>query len=249
MADTHHFKETVNAGVLGVNLGTAASLVGTGVYVMQLTDFPIFQRFATCFEFARLNKCTIEFIPKYNMQLNQQPLGGVSATSISSVTGTFITALDQVPIRDASGTPAINWLNDVSNSTGTTSATPYQSTTVTTGYVRGLQGSREKELYKKHRISFYPAFYDIIFGATNASSGASLTYSANSYQRRIKAWVTTNILGTSSDPVVGDLTGPLYYGPVYAFDVNNAPSTDNISISMFDVRMKYSMSFKRLKGV
>lgn len=248
MSDTHHFKETVNAGVLGVNLSTPASLIGTGVYTLQLTDLPIFQRFQSCFEFARLNKCTIEFIPKYNMQLNQQPLAGVSATAVSSVSGTFITAIDQIPIDITIGTssPAINWLNDVSNSTGTTSATPYSSTVITPGYIRGLQGSKEKELYKAHRVTFTPAFYTPVLAGV-----AGGTFSTGAYTRQLKKWVTTQLLlaGSTDIPVGPTGNGPIYYGPVYAFDVNNAPSTDNISISMFDVRMKYSMSFKRLRGV
>lgn len=260
MSDTHHFKETVNAGVLFINPltgGPSGSITagvgafnGTGVYAMQLTDFPIFQRFNGCFEFARLNKCTIEFIPKFNFQSNLNSLSSTAATFSSSTTGTFITAIDQVPIGIAIGTTAtaLNWVNDSSNSSGTSSAAPYTSTTVTTGYVRGLQGSREKELYKKHTLSFFPAFYDYI--VTGAGPGI---VNGAGFQRMIKKWVCTNNLtgggGGSTNVVSGN--GPVYYGPVYALDVNGYPGgvTDNINLPLYDVRMRYSMSFKRLKGV
>lgn len=227
------------------------SFLGTGVYVMQLTDFPIFQRLNGVFEFARLNKCTIEFIPKFNMTLNQNFLsGGTAAQFASSTTGTLITAIDQIPINGisiGSSPKAVNWVNDSSNSTGTSSAAPYRSDTVTPGYVRGLSGSREKELYKKHKISFYPAFYDYVQGSGNTG------LSVNAFERRVKRWVCTNSLGTAAagnDPVT-DGSGPLYYGPMYAFDVNAYAGAvgDNINIALFDVRLKYSMSFMRMRGV
>lgn len=261
MADTHHFKETVNAGVLYINPLTGGpaggniftgigAFAGTGVYAMQLSDFPIFQRFNGCFEFARLNRCTIEFIPKYNMQLSSNSLSSTASTFSASTSGTFITAVDQVPFIVVPGTTsvALNWVNDSSNSSGTTSATPYTSTTVTPGYVRGLQGSREKELYKKHTLNFYPAFYDYLM--TGISNSGSITANA-SYQRKIKAWVSTQTLLTTGTAPVATNTGPLYFGPVYALDVNGYPGgvSDNINIPLFDVRLKYSMSFKRLRGV
>lgn len=259
MADTHHFKETVNAGVLYINPSTGGpaggnittgvgAFNGTGVYAMQLTDFPIFQRMTGIFEFARLNKCVIEFIPKFNFQSNSNSLSTTAAAFSSSTTGTFLTALDQVPFNIAIGTTAtaLNWVNDSSNSTGTTSATPYTSSSVTVGYVRGLQGSREKELYKKHTVSFYPAFYDYIVTGNGVN-----TINGVSYERKIKKWVTTGIQGTGGESLITTGVGPVYYGPVYAFDVNGYPGgvTDNINLPLFDVRMRYSMSFKRLKGV
>lgn len=259
MSDTHHFKETVNGGVLYINPltgGPAGNIItgvgafnGTGVYVMQLSDFPIFQRFNNCFEFVRLNKCTIEFIPKFNFQSNMNSLSSTAATFSSSTTGTFLTAIDQVPINVliTSTATALNWVNDSSNTSGTTAATPYTSSTVTTGYIRGLQGCREKELYKKHTISFYPAFYDVILG-----SGGTAATNAIAYERKIKKFVNINLLqGAGSSAQVANTTGPLYYGPMYGFDVNGYPGgvNDNINIPLFDVRLRYSMSFKRLRGV
>lgn len=253
MSDTHHFKETVNGGVLFINPSTgsasataAGAFLGTGTYAMQLTDFPIFQRMTGIFEFVRLNKCTVEFIPKYNFQSNSNLFtAGTAAQFSSSTTGTFLTALDQVPINITIGTSntAPNWVNDSSNSSGTTAATPYQCTTVTTGYVRGLQGCKEKELYKKHKISFYPAFYNSLIDG----GGSSVAQ-----HRNIKQWVITNYqnVGSGDDPIATG-TGPVYYGPIYALDINAyaGSSSDNINIPLYDVRFTYSMSFKRLRGV
>jgi len=246
ISDNHHFKETVNAGVLGIH-NTSGDVTGTGVWVMQLTDFPIFQRFNECFEFCRLNKCTIEFIPKFNMQLYQTPQVAASVPS-TSITGTLITAIDQVPFNVVVGTTATapNWTNDSSNTTGTTSAAPYASASVTPGYVRGLQGSREKELYKKHTLTFMPAFYDYL-----VTGGGFNTLSGVSYERKVKKWVTTHRLEPSTDSPVTNGVGPIYYGPVYAFDVNEFYATTGSPsfVALYDVRMRYSMSFKRLRGV
>lgn len=255
MSDTHHFKETVNGGVLYVNPSTGAgsatgagAFLGTGVYLMQLTDFPIFQRLNGVFEFVRVNKCTIEFIPKYNFQSNSIGLSAVASSFNTSTTGTLVTAIDQVPFTSVvpgSTANAPNWVSDSSNSSGTTNAQPYQCTSVTVGYVRGLQGSKEQEFYKKRRISFFPAFYVPIVGQNAAGDTLS-------YERRIKKWVTTQILnvGSSETPVTND-NGPYYYGPVYAFDCNgySGSASDNINIALYDIRFHYSISFKRLRGV
>lgn len=258
-SNAHHFKETINGGVLFINPSTgsasataAGAFLGTGVYVMQLSDFPIFQRMNGIFEFCRLNKCTIEFIPKYNMQSNANLFtAGTAAQFSSSTTGTFVTALDQIPVVGITlGTSATapNWVNDSSNSSGTTVATPLQCNSVTVGYVRGIEGSKEKELYKKHRIAFNPAFYSqVLSNGTSAAQASTVCY-----QRQIKKWVTTGALepGGSESRVVNN-TGPYYYGPIYALDINAyaGSTSDNINIPLYDIRLTYSMSFKRLRGV
>jgi len=241
LSDTHHFKETVNGGVLGISSTTA---LGGGVFIMQLTDFPIFQKFSTCFEFARLNKCTIHFIPKFNMQLNQLTFStGVEATV--SINGTIITAVDQVPydVVIGSSTVAATWSNDSSNTTGTSSPTAYTSNIITPGYIRGLQGSKEMEIYKKRSISFMPCFFDYIM------DGQGLGDTDNpAFERKVKKWVATKYVGAGSGTV--DVTpghGPVYYGPVYCFDVNAPPSSG--SQALYDIRFTYSMSFKRVTGV
>lgn len=211
---------------------------------MQLTDFPIFQKFSTCFEFARLNKCTIDFIPKFNMQLNSLTTStGVGATV--SITGTLITAVDQVPydVVIGSSTVAATWSNDSSNTTGTSSATAYNSNIITPGYIRGLQGSKEQELYKKRSITFSPCFFDYILDGQGGSD-----VSNPAFERKVASWVTTKFVGSAGGTV--DVTvghGPIYFGPVYCFDVNAPPASG--SQALFDVRFRYSMSFKRLSGV
>lgn len=254
MSDVHHFKETINAGQLQVS-NTASEVNSTGCFVMRLTDFPAYQTLGANFEFARVNKCTIEFIPKYNMQLN---LGGGASTS---VTGTMVTGIDQIPIyTTGSGgfTPASTWINDVSNDTGVTSASAVQ-TSLTTSYIRGLQGSREKELYKKHRISFYPAFYDYVMTGTGTGTiagisnpvpaSANTTWGTNGcVERKIKKWISINTLQSSASPTGALNVGPLYFGPVYALDVNQ-PAASDVDTVLYDIRMTYSISFKRLKGV
>lgn len=214
---------------------------------MQLTDFPIFQRFQQTFEFVRLNRVTIEFIPKYNQQMNQS--NQVVGQYNTSVTGTLITAIDQVPIEIAIGTtaPSLNWANDGSNSTGTSAATAYSTTVTTPGYLRGLQGSKERELNKKHTWSFSPAFYTPIL--TGQSAGQ---LSVSSYQRNVKKWMTTKVfIANTSELDVTVTNGPLFYGPMFCFDVNGFPLgiTSPSTLALFDVRMKYHMSFKRLRGV
>lgn len=233
-----------------------------GVWVLRLSDFPIYQRFVNCYEFARLNKCKIEYIPKANMQLNQF----TSSTETNSLSGTLITAIDQIPILTGSGTgtspslaTAPTWENDGSNDSNITSPAPAECQQASCSYVRGLQGSREKELYKRQVQSFYPAFYTPLLDnvvqplTTAAATGVTLpSFSLTGcYERNIKKWVninsfqTTNSAGTTTAIVANN--GPLYYGPLYAIDVNVTPDA-TYNVPLFDVRFTYSISFKRLKG-
>lgn len=244
MSDTHHFKETVNGGMLGLS---GANNTGTGVWVMQLTDFPVFQNFRTAFEFVRLNSCTIEYIPKFNMQLVQMPTTNTGAIGSISITGTLVTAIDQVPFNVIIGTtaPSSNWTNDSSNTTGTTVPTPYSSSTMTVGYVRGLQNSSEKEFYMKRRQRFMPTFFTPVLGGDGTG-----TFTPVAWQRNVKKWVTTTIQTTGGAGEVINGNGPVYYGPVYAFDANYvAPATGGNVTEMYDIRLHYSMSFRRVKGV
>lgn len=240
MSDTHHFKETVNGGILGINAGNRT---GSGVWVFQLSDFPIFQRFNQCFEFARLNKITIEYWPKFNMQLNQNVAGTIN----QSISGTLITALDQIPFNVIVGTTgaAPNWVADGSDTSGTSSATPYESPSITPGYARGIQNSREKELYVKRTQTFDPAFYDYVV----SGDGIGNISGAAAFERKIKKWVTTSYQTTTGTGLVtSGGNGPLYYGPIYCFDVN-AGYPASATVELYDIKLKYSMSFRRLKGV
>lgn len=258
--DVHHFRETINAGTIVIPTGISENL-STGAFIMRLSDFPAYQQLGPNFEFARLNKCTIEFIPKFNMQLQQSTVGG--GLSTLSASGTLVTAIDQVPIY-SSGTAgyvtASSWTIDSSSSSGVTGASAV-STTMTTSYVRGLQGSREKELYKRQKISFYPAFYDYVMTGMTPS-GISITNVVNPIlgstittgtgigsngcvERKIKKWISiSNLTSATTDSTTTNL-GPLYFGPVYALDVNNSGVAN---VPLFDVRMSYSLSFKRLRA-
>jgi hypothetical protein len=251
MADTHHFRETINAGTI---FATASDITNTGALIMRFGDFPAYNQLGPNFEFARLNKFVIEFWPKSNMQFTQINTAGTGFQA--SVSGTFVTALDQVPVYSgaAAYTTAPGWANDTSNDTNVSSAS-FVATPFTTSYVRGIQNSREKELYKKHKMSFYPAFYDYIMTSSSAPGTAITSVSNqvgtfegnNCCERRIKKWVNINAAvggAGASNTLVG---GPLFYGPVYAVDSNIEPTTS--FPALFDVRLKYSISFKRLRGI
>lgn len=256
-SDIYHYHETINGGSLIVPSGTTGGtrVNSGGVWIMRLSDFPIYQRLVNVYEFARINKCTITFIPKFNMQVSSTG----ASESTHSITGTLITAIDQVPIMAnyAGATQlgtAITWENDGSNDANVTYPAPAASTTVDCTYVRGLQSSKEKELYKKQVISFFPAFYtpvlDIGFTNTSTSSIGSNLSATGCFTRQVKKWVTTNLLNqtsTTADAAVAT-PGPLFYGPVYALDLNDIPDTGSGALQLFDVRFTYSISFKRLKG-
>lgn len=229
---------------------------------MRLSDFPIFQRFVNCYEFARLNKVTIQYIPKANMQLN---LNTSSATQ-TSVTGTLITAIDQVPlVAFYAGATAIvaapTWITDADADANVTVPFAASCAAVTPTYVRGLESSRECEFYKRQVLSFYPAFYDYVLdnpivntttGAGNTGTFGNLASNSGCFERKIKKWVNiTTLTQTASSSGTGSSVanaGPVYYGPVYALDINQQPVSSNPAFPLFDVRMTYSMSFKRLKG-
>jgi len=223
---------------------------------MRLSDFPIYQRFVNCYEFARLNKVTITYWPKYNMQLNQETSSGING---QSVTGTLITAMDQIPlVASYAGattvTSAVTWISDSDVDSPVTLPFAAGCNTVTPTYVRGLQGSHEAELYKKQSMTFQPAFYDYILDNpivnTTTQTFGSNASATGCFERKIRKWVNIVTLvqpdntGESGTSIANN--GPVYYGPVYALDINSQP--DALAQSLFDVRMTYSMSFKRLKG-
>jgi len=265
MSDVHHFKQTVNGGELIYPSGLSNAQNVTGGCIIRLTDLPLYQQMGPNFEFARLNKCTIEFWPKANMQLNQFTAAG--AVSSFSPSGRLITAVDQVPfysdLTTSLGTflAAPSWANDTSNDTGVTVAS-FVKTAMTADYIRGIQGSREKELYKKHSITFFPAFYDYVMTGIGTGAITSVTnvipneenvtgggLSTNGcVERKIKKWVSINNIGSNNSSGIAINVGPLYFGPVYAMDVN-VDGSGATSIPLFDIVLKYSISFKRVRGV
>jgi len=260
MKDVHHFKQTISGGEFILPIASD-NITSTGGCIIRLTDLPFYQRMAPNFEFARLNKCTIEFWPKANMQLNQFTAAG--ALSTFSPSGTLITAVDQVPFYSStlsSGmafVQSVIWAGDASDDSGITSAS-WVRVGMSTDYIRGLQGSREKELYKKHTISFYPAFYDYVMTGEGAGpiTGVSnllpnttdVNWGTNGcVERKIKKWVSINNLDSRANTATVN-TGPLYFGPVAAIDCN-VDGTGASAIPLYDVRLKYSISFKRVRGV
>lgn len=258
MSDIHHFKETVNGGSLIVPAGTAAGSVVNkgGVWAFRLGDFPAYQRLSGSFEFARLNWIKIAFNPKFNMQFN----GAVASAGTHSVTGTLITALDQIPLVTFQSTIATSeiWEGDASNDAGVTTAMCYRNDVIDCSYVRGLQGSKENSLYKKQSLTFKPAFYTYLLDTpifnTAGTAGTPGTYASNSgcFERQIGKWVNINLLEqqvtAGADNIVTNV-GPTYYGPLVAMDLNDLPETGEGSLQLFDVRLTYHISFKRLKGV
>lgn len=257
MADVHHFRQTVNGGTLILPV-TPTLADTTGGCIIRLTDLPFYQQMAPNFEFARLNKCKLEFWPKSNMQLTQ--LSAAGALSSFSVSGTFITAIDQVPFYSGTTSAsnyvaASSWSNDGSNDSGVTSAS-FVNSGMSTDYIRGLQGSREKELYKKHTLNFYPAFYDYVMtgqgtgaitSVANVLPGATPTLTLNGcVERKIKKWVSINTISSEGNDATVNV-GPLYFGPVYAID-GNVDGTGASSVPLYDVRFTYSISFKRVRG-
>jgi len=50
LSDVHHFKETVNAGVISWTPGTTTPANAGGSFVMRLTDLPMYQQMAPNFE-------------------------------------------------------------------------------------------------------------------------------------------------------------------------------------------------------
>lgn len=261
MSEVHHFTQRVNGGTIVLPVGASVATT-TGACIIRLTDLPIFLQMGKNFEFARLNKCTVEFWPKANMQLNQFTAAG--ALNSFSPSGTFVTAIDQVPIYSAVVGPtfgyaqAASWVNDASNDTNVTSAS-WVASGVTTSYIRGLQGAKEQELYKKRKMSFYPAFYDWVMTGEGSGDITNVTntlpsttsgqpfVSNGSVERKIKKWISINNINSQSAAVT-ETRGPLYYGPMYAIDCN-VDGTAAGSIPLFDIRFKYSISFKRYRGL
>lgn len=264
--DVHHFKQLVDGGTITLPNPTSGNIREvTGACIMRLTDLPIYDQMAPNFEFARLNKCKIEFIPKYNMQMNQLTTGS-GAVSTGSITGTMITAVDQIPIYTGATAGSVfvtatSWNND-GDELGSATYASFVQTSMTPNYVRSLQGAKEKELYKKQTISFYPAFYDYVMtpsGNTAPGQPAVTSISApiptvaavavttnGCVERKIKKWISINNVTSGNVTALGINAGPLYYGPVYALDVNVPGSTG--FVPLFDVRLTYSVSFKRYKG-
>lgn len=254
--DVHHFRQTISGGQLVIPSG-ATTLYQSCVWILRLPNIPIYATMSQNFEFVRLNKCSITYNPKSNMQTNLPflPSSGVN-TQGTSISGTLITGIDQVPLlgNTATANPATCWLTDATES-NVTLAVPYTFTSNAAqpgvDYIRGLQGSKETELYKKVKKSFYPTFYSEIIDSNSGNATGSNT--GLCFERRIKKWINCTALSNSTGSGTAypntPNAGPFYYGPVFALCVNQpAYMGASETFPLYDIRLTYSVSFKRIRG-
>jgi len=241
LGDIHTFKGVLNAGILSGILAATSTHLG-GQYIMKLSDFPIIGSadagLGAVFDFVRLNKCKMEFLPRYNVQGNPVTEGGAGNVVIP----TFLTGLDEIPLATAAnpGTIAPSWTSQSDEDTGVTEATAFDHARISPDYLRGQQNCKETEIYKKHTVYFTPVFYNTLqFGAGTPTPILDV-------MRNTKKWINLNFLQQSSGAEVQN-TGPDFYGPMYSF--SNNLSADTAAQAYYDVKLHYSVSFRRLKGI
>lgn len=197
------------------------------------------------FEFVRVNKWRMEFLPKFNMSLQQAP--AASGVVTQSITGTLLVNIDQVPLVSTTGAvgQAATWQGDTETGAATSTAFGAACALVDPNYIRGMTGCKEKEIYKKIVQSFYPTFYTPVLDTNiNFSLTTGLPYSSTGcFDRQVKKWININLLEAAS---ALPNNGPLYYGPIWALDLNNHVVTS--ILDLYDVRVHYSVSYRRVKG-
>lgn len=182
------------------------------------------------FDFVRINKCWMEFQPRANMS---------QITTEQNVT--FLTGMDEIPLVTSTspGTTAPTWGAQGGDDATVTEANAFDSARITADYLRGMKTCKETQCYKKHVVSFYPAFYNLL------DDTVSTTAASHVVERNIKKWVNLNWINQSTGTDVQSL-GPDFYGPMYCFSSNN-----NVGAAQpyYDVKLHYSVSFRRLRGV
>jgi len=238
LGDIHTFKGILNGGQLGTLLSSTSTHLG-GLYIFKLSDFPIIgsagSGLGASFDFCRVNKCKMEFLPRYNMQANPITTGGSNEPQ-----PTFLTGLDEVPIiTSGSFTPAPSWTTQGDEDADVTEATGYDHPRITPDYIRGMQNCKETETYKKHVVHFTPWFFNTLVGG---ETGAGFN-PTGTYVRNIKKWINLQALNQSTG-AEANVIGPDFYGPMYSFS-NNVTNP----INYYDVKIHYSVSFRRLKGI
>lgn len=237
LGDIHTFRGIVNGGVLSTIASSTSTHLG-GQYIMKLSDLPIVGTgsggtgLGTCFDFVRLNSCKMEFMPR-SSQAEEDTQTGV----------TFLTALDEVPITTSSTslTTAPTWASASDEDADITEATAYDSVIITPDYLRGMQNSKETEPYKSHTVRFIPTFYSYLVN-NQPTSNLDPTPSNGIFEPQRKKWINLNYLSQNAG-VEAQSLGPDFYGPMYCFS-NNLNTTS----SAYDVKLHYSVSFRRLKG-
>lgn len=242
ISDIHTFKGTVNAGIINAVITSTSTHLG-GAYIFKLTDLPIIATggaLSNSFDFVRLNKCRMEFMPRYNQQSEQI---GTSAGQTPGLT--FLTGLDEVPVVSSSAlTVAPTWLSQADEDAGVTEATAYDHPRITPDYIRGMPNGKETEVYKKHVVHFTPVFYE--FTSNNVANFTAAT--PGNYKPCKKQWVNLNYLNQGSGTEVQS-EGPDFYGPMYSLSGNIPTVTPGGTIQYYDVKLHYSVSFRRLRGI
>lgn len=179
----------------------------------------------------------MEFMPRFNMA--QQ-----NFTASQNAPLTFLTGLDEVPLVSSSAlTIAPSWVSQADEDAGVTETTAYDHPRITPDYIRGMRNCKETELYKKHTVHFTPAFYE--FTVNNAATGVAAA--AGQYRACKKQWVNLNFLSQTSGTEL-QASGPDFYGPMYSMSANISTSTTGLQ-QYYDVKLHYSVSFRRLRGI
>lgn len=170
-----------------------------------------------------------------------------AAGTVQSFTQTFLTGLDEIPIVFATGTftKAPTWISQSDEDTGVTEAQAYDHPVISPDYIRGMPNAKETEIYKKHVVHFTPVMYDYMVAATSGNQTASPTQTGGVFQRKTKQWINLNYLSQVAGTEVAS-PGPDFYGPMYCFG-NNMPA--GATQQYYDVKLHYSVSFRRLRGI
>jgi len=199
----------------------------------------------------------MEFMPRYNMA--NLPIGALSTTDTVTTSGqlpTFITGYDEVPLVGADTpsfdlAPSGTWSSQSGDDTGVSEMKAYGCQGgVTPSYIRGTARSVETEVYKKHVVHFTPAFYD--FAVSNNPSATNTLASNGVFERRAKRWINCNTqVQTTESATSADVAslGPDFYGPVYSFSQPGTNTSTTAVIQLYDVKMHYSVSFRRVRGL
>lgn len=253
MSDIHHFKGTINAGIIRWNATVVSgSPTNAGVFILRMNTIPNYIELAGLFEFIRVNRCRLEFLPRYNQ--SNIPLGTTTA-SVALRLPTFITGLDEVPLVSTGPANDVavsnSWVSQGGEASGVVEMAAYQAAGVIgPDYVRGLKTSKETEIYKKHSVSFIPTFYDYVLTNNPQLDAGLVNNQTGCFERKQKKWLNTTILqqntSTASSEVVS--VGPDMYGPVYSFSTAAVTGAANITFEFFDVKLHYSVSTRRYKG-
>lgn len=271
MSDVHHYKGTINAGIvrwIATNGGTGviSNASNAGVYILRLTDIPNYPELSNLYEFIRVNRCRLEFMPRYNMTNLPGPvLGGTGSTftegtqsataGIAARLPTFITGLDEVPLVNAVANtdvqPSASWITQGGDSSAVNEMTAYQATGVIgADYIRGLKGSKETEVYKKHTVTFVPSFFDYTMTSQVTGGSNQPTPGQGTFEKKGKRWLNCTFISQSGGTASSvESLGPDFYGPVYSF--SNPPATSTTAtniVEMYDVKLHYSISMRRYKG-